>query len=368
MIDDHAHPFPLSFSPLELAGISLETGGGPDGEARRRQLGPGRVFHELLIAALARFLGLDPRAGEEEVVAARDERARADWAAYVQQLFEDAGIEGMILDPGVSSPDSGPTSAYRELTGKPIWSLGRIDPLVDDLLDKGCGASEIVGAVEAFMEESVAAGAVGFKTIVAYRTGLRVDPSVPLEAAEASCLEDGPLRRRAKPLRDHVVSTVLERAADLGRPVQFHTGFGDSDIRLSESNPLLLEELLRSKAGKAASIILIHGAYPWHEECAYLATVHPNVAVEISLSNLFAPLSTADRLTAVLELAPSEKVLAGSDGHHLPETHWFGCRVLREAFADFSTRLIAAGARPAFLERCELCLFEENAQRIYGLA
>lgn len=369
MIDDHAHPFPLAFAPFELAGISLDTGGGQEGDARRRRLASGRLFQELLCALLTGLLGLDPGAGEDEVKAARDAEARADWGAYVRRLFGDGGIDGMILDHGVSSADSGPTDAYRQLTGKPMWSLGRIDPLVDDLIEKGCGAREIVSSVERFMDEAAGAGAVGFKTIVAYRTGLRIDPSVSLREADAS-LGDASLavRRRGKSLRDHVVGVMLERAADLGRPVQFHTGFGDSDIRLAESNPLLLEELLRSPAGTAASIVLIHGSYPWDEEAAYLATVHPNVAVEISLSNLFAPLGTADRLTRILDLAPNEKVLAGSDGHHLPETHWFGCRVLRRAFEDVSERLLAAGARPSFVELTRSRLFEENARRLYGLA
>lgn len=368
MIDDHAHPFPLSFVPFEPEYITLDTGGGAEGDIRRARHGPSRLFQELLVSSLGRHLGLEPDAGDEEVRAARDELARADWSGYVRRLFEDASITGMILDHGVSSADTGPTDAYHDLTGTPMWSLARIDPLVDGLIAKGCGAREIVAFVEDFMAEAAASGAVGFKTIVAYRTGLAIEPEVSLVEAEAS-LADSALvvRRRGRKLRDYVVRVMLERAADLDRPVQFHTGFGDADIRLAESNPLLLEELLRSTSGAAASIVLIHGSYPWQEEAAYLATVHPNVSVEISLSNLFAPLETADRLARILELAPNEKVLAGSDGHHLPETHWFGCRLLTGAFEQVAERLLQAGARRGFVERARSRLFEENARRIYRL-
>ncbi len=284
MIDDHAHPFPLEFTPFEPESISLDVRSDGDAAERRRRLGPGRLFQELLTATLGIFLGLPAETADEEVRARRDAEAAADWGAWVRRLFEDAGITGMLLDEGVASAHGGPIGAYRDLTGRPIWRLARIDPLVDDLLAAGAAATEIIYAVGKFMEEAAASGAVGFKTIAAYRTGLAVDPAVGMEEAEASLGGRGTeaVRRLAKPLRDLVTRTVLERAADLDRPVQFHTGFGDSDIRLAESNPLLLEELLRSPAGSAATIVLIHGSYPWHEEVAYLATVRPNVYAELS--------------------------------------------------------------------------------------
>lgn len=148
--------------------------------------------------------------------------------------------------------------------------------------------------------------------------------------------------------------------------MQVHTGFGDSELRLAESDPLLLEELLRSPAGSAAAVVLIH-AYPWHEEVAYLAAVRPNVYAEVSLSNLFAPLGTADRLARILDLAPREKVLTGSDGHLIPESHWFACRMLRDGFEEVSRRLLRAGARPGFAESTRLAVFEGNARAVYRL-
>jgi predicted TIM-barrel fold metal-dependent hydrolase len=370
VIDDHAHPFPLEFAPFEPESISLDAGADGDASERRRRLGPGRLFQELLTTDLGSLLGLPEEVGPDEVAATRDASAAADWRAWVRRLFDDAGITGMLLDDGVASAHGGPVDAYSDLTGRPIWRLARIDPLVDDLIGAGAGTAEIIGAVGKFMEEAAASGAVGFKTIVAYRTGLAVDPSVKIDEAEAALGDrrTGAVRRMAKPVRDLVIKTVLERAADLERPVQFHTGFGDSDIRLAGSNPLLLEDLLHSPAGSKATIVLIHGSYPWHEEVAYLATVRPNVYAEISLSNLFAPLGTGERLARLLELAPREKVLAGSDGHHLPETHWFGCRALAGGFDEVASRLRAAGARASFVESTRQALFEENARALYHLA
>lgn len=368
MIDDHAHPFPLSHAVLDLAEVSLDVGGDAAAE-RRRRAGPGRVFQELCLRRLAALLGLPADAEDDAVLAAREDAASADWAAYVRRLFDDAGISGMVLDFGVPVAGGGGADDYAALIDRPVWWLARVDPLVDRLVSEGAGAGAVVDEAGRLMEDAVAEGAVGFKTIVAYRTGLHIEATATVAAAEVSLTRDRdlPVRRRAKPLRDLVVRTMLERSADLERPVQFHTGFGDAEISLADANPLLLDDLLTSPAGRAATVVLIHGAHPFEEELAHLATVRPNVYAELSLSNLFAPLGTAERLLRLVDLAPRHKLLAGSDGHGPPETHWYACAVLREAFAQVGRRLEEAGARARFVEETRRALFEENARAVYPI-
>jgi predicted TIM-barrel fold metal-dependent hydrolase len=224
-----------------------------------------------------------------------------------------------------------------------------------------------VAGVETFMADAAASGAVGFKTVLAYRTGLAVAPDASIAAAERSLADDVPVRRRGKALRDLVFRTALARCADLGLPLQVHTGFGDSEIRLAESDPLLLEEVLRTPEGAAATVVLIHGSFPWHEQAAYLASVKPHLWVELSLSNLFAPLHTADRLLRILDVAPRGRVLLGTDGHGLPETQWFAAKVLADAWARAARVLADAGARPAWIEQTREAIFEANAREVYSL-
>jgi hypothetical protein len=367
VIDDHAHPFPLEFEPLDTFGMGLVVDDGdPTGLASRRRLAPGRLYVHLIESRLAELLDI---LDGEDVAGARDDRARQDWPAYVQLLFGDAGLSGMILDDeGHPDEPTEPASRYAAVAGIPIWKMSRLDPLVDALIGQGATADEIVERVERHMAGAADAGVVAFKTILAYRTGLAVDPTVDRTAAQRSLDEDLPVRRRGKALRDLVLRAALGRAADLGLPLQIHTGFGDSQLRLAESNPLLLEELLRTPEGSAATVVLIHGSFPWHEQAAYLASVKPNLWVELSLSNLFAPLHTADRLLRILDVAPRGRVLLGSDGHGSPETHWFGCRVLRDAWAAVAAGLADAGARPQWIETTRSDLFERNATAVYGLA
>ena len=364
MIDDHVHPVSFEFEPFDLGELGLDVDPAPAATERRRRLAPGRLYVHLMHTRLAGLLGVSA----DEAPAARDEQAAGDWAGWVRRLAEDAGLTGMVLDEALHPDDPAqPVARYEELTGRRVWKLARLDPLVDRLIGDGAAAPEIVAAVEGFMADAAASGAVGFKTVLAYRTGLAVAPDADLAGAQRSLADDVPVRRRGKALRDLVFRTALERCADLGLPIQVHTGFGDSEIRLAESDPLLLEEVLRTPEGTAATVVLIHGSFPWHEQAAYLASVKPNLWVELSLSNLFAPVGVADRLVEMLDVAPRGRVLLGSDGHGVPETHWFGCRVLAEAWRTASRALADAGAKDAWLDETRAAIFEGNAREVYAL-
>lgn len=364
MIDDHAHPFAAGFAPLNLAEISLDVRDDPGGADRRRreELAAGRLATELAVSRLTAYLRCEP----EEAVSVRDSRAAADWPGHVAGLFADAGISGMPLDPGGphSTLDAG---QYSALAGVPVWQLARIELLLDELIGAGQGARDIVRAVTEFMSAAAGDGVAGFKTVLAYRTGLAVDPDVTLAAADRSLDPAIPVRRRGKALRDLVFQRMLAVAAELGLPVQIHTGYGDCDIRLAESDPLLLEEVLRTPAGEAATIVLIHGSFPWHDQAAYLASVKPNLYVEMSLSPIFSPATTADRLLRLLDTAPAGRLLADTDGHGQPETHWFAAHGLNTAFDKVSALLRDAGARPSWIDHARDLMLDSNARSVYRL-
>jgi predicted TIM-barrel fold metal-dependent hydrolase len=362
VIDDHAHPFPLNTDRFDPAGITLDIAPGGAADARRRELGPRRLATEMMLVRLAGRLGCSVG----DVTAARQDAA-SDWPAYVRGLFSDVGITGMLIDPGAEAfPTEAGVSPYADVADLPMWDLVRIDPLVDRLIGAGATAQEIVQSVEEQLASRAAHGAVGAKTVLAYRTGLAVDPRADLAAADVSLRSDLPVRRRGKALRDLVFRRVLACCTDLGLPLQVHTGFGDSDIRLRDADPLLLEEVLRTAEGEAASVVLLHGGFPWHEQVAYLASTRPRVWVDFSLSDLVSPATTADRLLRLIDLAPTSRLLLGSDGHGAPETHWFAVGTLRDAWSVVRGRL-GAVARAEWLDDAEHALFSSNAQQLYGL-
>jgi predicted TIM-barrel fold metal-dependent hydrolase len=366
MIDDHVHPFSLTFEPLDLDSLSLDVGADDDAGARHAVVGPTRLSSAMLRARLSAYLGCAPG----EVETARDERARQSWPEHVRALFADSATSALVMDAGIAGLPPGAAQQYEELAGVRVWELARLEPLVDRMIGDGASAAEIVAAVNGFMDDQARAGAVGFKTVLAYRTGLAVDPRASLDDAERSLRDDRaagiPVRRTAKPLRDLVFRTALARCADLGRPIQVHTGFGDSEIRLAESDPLLLEEVLRTPEGSSADVVLIHASYPWHEQAGWLAGVHPRLWTEYSLCNLFSPATTADRLLRLLDIAPAGRVTLGSDGHGMPESLWFGCVVLRDAWREVRLRL-RGSVDDGWLDDVEERIFERNARELYRL-
>lgn len=362
MIDEHAHPFALEPGPLDLSHVSLDLVDAPGAAERRARSGPTFFWNALLRARLAARLEVDV----EEVEVARGEAAH-DYPEYVRDLFADAGITEIVMDPAWPPGAEHRVAEYEALTGCRIHLLLRIDTIVDSLLDEGVGFEELVRRFDQTLQDRQAEGWKGLKTIIAYRTGLAVDPDASAAQAAASLGGGGPLKRRAKPLRDFLLRRALAFAAEADLPFQFHTGFGDSDIRLSDASPLLLEELLRTPEGTVADIVLIHGSFPYHEEAAYLAAARPNLHVDFSLFNIFAPALLAQRMLRLLELAPAAKVLAATDGFGVPETYWFAATLTREAWDEVCARFTQLGVGPTWVETTTRMVFEENARRLYRI-
>jgi predicted TIM-barrel fold metal-dependent hydrolase len=363
IIDDHAHPFPLESEPLDFASITLDVDDSEAGRSRRGQLAPGRLVLEAMRVRLAHFLGCAP----EHVEDARAEAAQ-DWPTYVRSLFADVGVAGMLLDGGPHPVGPSRLQELQTVSGIRTWSLFRIEAVLDPLIEQGLGAEAILAAVSDAVAAAAAAGAVGCKTVLAYRTGLAVDAEATLADARRS-LESGstePARRRGKALRDLVLRRTMAQCGELGLPLQVHTGFGDSDLRLVDADPLGLDDVLRTPEGRHASVVLIHAAYPWHEKVAYLAAVRSSVWAEFSLVNLLSPATSAQRLLKLIELAPTGRILVGSDGHGAPETHWFALRVLRRAWAEVRDQL-GGITRESWLDGVEEAIFAGNARELYRL-
>jgi predicted TIM-barrel fold metal-dependent hydrolase len=168
-------------------------------------------------------------------------------------------------------------------------------------------------------------------------------------------------------LRDLVFLRLLEGAAATGLPVQIHTGFGDSDLRLADANPTLLADVLDTSAGRHAPIVLLHSGFPYQDEAAYLAAARANVHVDVSLVNIFAPANLADGLRRIVGLAPVDRVLFGTDAYALPEAFWFAAVMLREAWQVVRDGLLTQGMDAGWTADAERAMFEGNARRLYGL-
>jgi hypothetical protein len=291
-------------------------------------------------------------------------RAARPFDAYLHRLMVDANVETVLLDDGYPRTGAMTAAETAAAAGVRARRILRVERLLEDLIPR---YDSLMALGDAFMRELNTArpGLVSLKSIIAYRSGLMVDAPVDrsdVETAERALAEvreswgGEPGRLASKPLLDHFLLVAAAWAAQHRVPLQLHTGFGDRDLDLRLANPLHLRPLLEgtrtvsgfamrriggetvfeSRGGPVARlqgpVVLLHTAYPYVREAAYLAAVYPNVYVDISQA---APLLAGPTLTRVLEellaLAPVTKILYGSDAWAVPEWFWLAARAVRHA-------------------------------------
>jgi predicted TIM-barrel fold metal-dependent hydrolase len=329
-IDDHSHPYIVTPEGDRYTALDTFLGvvGSHDPAALAHR--DAMLYQRWATRTLARFLDCDPTPAA--VAAARKEAG--DERSYRERLFADQRIEGLVVDTGYPFPLIDVDRFLRE-TPAPVARLFRIEVLIRQLLDQDLSWAELRdrfdGAIRAAIRER---GFAGVKSIIAYRTGLDVDIANLAESAGeaglAAARQAPDDMMASKPLRDHLLGRTAALAGELNVPFQIHTGFGDAEIVLTRCNPANLNRFLAHSEHAATRFVLVH-TYPFMAEAAFLAAALPNVWCDLSLGIPFAP-AAADRvLETALELAPTNRLLAGSDAFSGPEQTWLGAVLTREA-------------------------------------
>jgi hypothetical protein len=327
-----------------------------------------------LVRELADLLDCEPRL--EAVQAARRSALGSDHDRYVTSLFRDAGIELLLCDVGHPVDREGrPTVAidrFSTQVGTPCRVIFRVDTVFDRLVPEGMGFPEFMERCGVEVGGALDRGAVGLKSTIAYRSGLDVRPPEGSEVHRAYDAVVGGTGSDAdrKVLHDHLFVWTLERAIERDVPLQIHTGMGDGPIfDLTTATPALLREILFDPRLRRARIVLTHAGYPWVRESAWLANQYDNVFIDISEMTPFAAHGVADGLRGLLELAPTTKLLFGSDGFNTPELHWFGTHTARRAIGHVLTALLHDGWIGHEGEAIEIAssILRGNAVSLYGL-
>jgi hypothetical protein len=249
-------------------------------------------------------------------------RTSFDPDEYAAKLLRATGTEWLLVDDGFPPPEE--SIEWEE--------LGRL---------AGCNAAPILrletrGAGAA--QETATARErrfVALKSIAAYRGGLdRVSTDV-VAALEANEATGAPL------------------------PVQFHCGFGDSDLWLARADPSHLKPLVE-RFGETP-FVLLH-CYPFVREAGWMAHVYGNVHFDLSLTipHVARP---AEMLRQALELAPVSKLLYASDAARTPELYYVAAKWCREALAE----VLAEALPEAEAEEAGRLVLRENALALYDL-
>ena len=320
LVDNHAHPL------LRAEAAAARPFGAYFTEAALPS--PDTLFARAALRDLAALLGCT--ADEASIVAARSAPEHA------RRLGREANLETVLLDDGFPREGAYSVSETAALASVRGHRILRIESIAETLVPRIDTLAELELAFVAALEDQ-RPSVVALKSVIAYRTGLAIDPPdhAAAEVALARAREHWTGRLAEKPLLDVLFAHAVDWAADQHLPIQLHTGFGDRDVDLRQSNPLHLRPLLEHGLLGRSPLILLHASYPFQREAAYLASVHPNVCVDLSLVS---PLLAGPALTRVLEevlgLAPVTRVLYGSDAWGIPEWWWLAARATRRALGD----------------------------------
>lgn len=287
-------------------------------------------FASLLGLAVRRWcapvLDLPPHAPAGEYLRRRTELG---WRVVTERLLRTAGVAHWFVDTGYAP---GPTTSPAELAalgGGRGHEVARIETIAESLFPQADSPARLVYGIRA---ELAAADAVAFKTVVGYRTGLGLPATAPTDeeaaAAAQRWLRAGETRLTDPVLLAWLVHEAARCGAERGLPLQFHTGFGDTDLTLSDVDPVRLTDFLRATTDTGLTVVLLH-CWPFHRNAAYLAHVFGHVFVDIGLTIPFTGTRAGEVLAETLELAPFDAVLYSSDGNVLPELHHLGAVLWR---------------------------------------
>ena len=308
-------------------------------------------------AHCAPLLGLPRHAAADAYFDRRSQHTESDLA---QMFLSDAKVSDWLVDSGFARGVAD-LDALRGLSVGDVHEIVRLESVAEEAIQK---ADDYATAFTRLLHER-AMTAVGTKSILAYRGGFDGDLSepAPAEVAEAASR----WRDSGEPrITDRVLLRFgLYRALRLGKPLQFHVGFGDRDCDLHRTNPLHLLDFLRNSGD--TPIMLLH-CYPYEREAGYLAQAFNNVYLDGGLSINYLGARSAAFIGRLLEMAPFRKILYSSDGFGPAELHCLGARLWRngiqavlQEFVDTDEWSERDAVRVADL------IAQGNARRVYRL-
>ncbi|KAK2805609.1 hypothetical protein FQN50_006124 [Emmonsiellopsis sp. PD_5] len=401
IIDNHAHNILKADCATDYAKYPFES---ITSEAQGESLevhAPKSLAHLRSLNQLAEFYGCRPEL--RAILSARNREIAEDYEGLVMRCL--CRTHTLLIDDGLTADDVESLSWHDKHTVGPIKRIVRIETIAGSIasdllqatLDENKGMThqslsaslsqwttklwnDFCNLLEREIEKALDDPTVaGFKSVICYRTGLKVERHSLQESIDGfetyfgNLLLNGVTRIENKPLNDSLVRTLLQKLSkfrsesNISKPVQFHTGLGDSDIDLRRSNPAFLQPLIEEYSD--VDFVLLHSSYPYTREAGYLASIYANTYLDIG--EVF-PMTSRDAQVSILrqslELVPSSKLLWSTDGHYHPETFWLANKQFRQAVDEVFTEYVSKGDYTAAQATEAVCdIMFNNSNRLYSL-
>jgi predicted TIM-barrel fold metal-dependent hydrolase len=356
LVDHHCHG--VSTADLDDAGVEALLGeGGPPPAGRTNFDSPVGLAVRRHCAPV---LGLDPHASRQDYL---DRRRSLPAAELARRFLAPTGTSRFCVDTGFRPDGLSTPEQLAGYAGGRGHHVVRLETVAEALAADGVDPAEFGTRYGERLAETVAAvGAVGVKSIAAYRVGFDLDPTPPTPDEVAAAVAGWDGRRLDDPV---LTRMTLAAAVELGLPIQFHVGFGDADIRMWRVDPTLLTDWLHRHR---VPVLLLH-CWPYQRQASWLASVHPHVYLDVGLTlHYVGPTRAAAVLAEAAELAPFGKLLYSSDAFGLPELYYLGAHTFRRALAGLLTERVGVGEwSAADATRIARLIGAGNAGSVYGL-
>ncbi len=332
-IDHHCHPlrrWPFQLSALDLRSAFTEA---IDPRLARDHHVRKTSGYEAALQRLADTLECEPN--EDAILNVRN---RADPATHARHLLSRTSTVLLLLDYGFQTAETFAPNEHARAIGIPHREIVRLETLAERVLGDSADPHEWFSTIRAGLRHAVEAGAVGVKTICAYRAGLRLRPidtdklGVAFTMLRNKAQRQEAVRLTGAPLCHALLFEAAEECRVLNVPLQVHCGFGDPDEDLADASPLGLRPLLHDPHYAGLRVALLH-CYPYHREAAYLCSVYPDVYMDLSLAIPMAGHDGAQALKEALGLCPVSKLLYATDASRYPEVYLVAALAYRDALA-----------------------------------
>jgi hypothetical protein len=323
-------------------------------------------FDSMLGLAVRRWcapiLGLEPHVVAEDYLACRQELG----TEASRLLVAASGIETFLIDTGLHDHRLCSAADVAALAGGTGYEVIRLETLAEELLRNGTAALHLADAIEEALRES---NAVAAKSVAAYRVGLDLPPDPPSDETLAAAFASlrpvvGGRYRIAHPV---INSWLAWTAIKIGKPLQFHIGYGDADIDLQGADPLRLTPFLRATEEFGVPVLLLHN-YPFHRRAAYLTQVFSHVFMDLGLAVHNTGALSPALIRETLELVPFGKLLFSYDAYGLAEFYYLGAELFRRGLSTVLDELIKADEMTnQDADHVATLIARDNARRAYRL-
>lgn len=299
-------------------------------------------------------------------------RAELGLAEVNRRFLRACGVDEWLIDTGFGTDQILGLDEMRTATGAECREIVRLEAVAERLAGEGVTAASYAETFAAAVDAARQSGAVGAKTIMAYRTNFDIDLARPTAAA---AVEDAAGRWLADSERTGAVRLAdptliafgVWTALSAGLPLQIHVGLGDTDLDLHRVNPLLLTDLFRATESLQTPILLLH-CWPYHREAGYLAQMFPHAYFDLGLAINYVGAQARQLVAESLEVAPFGKQLFSSDAWGPAELHYLGALLWRRSITAVIGSWVDSGEWcAADALRVLQLIGADNARRVYRL-